>query len=111
MNEREPNQSEVAPEHIPTLEELHSVFGELIKDEYTVGRVREDEKGIYLFEVTIPGELEGETIEYTFTRKVKASEIDTSAVGEINVTYYKDNFPIHGTSAARWVDGKWKIFS
>ena len=106
MNEGEPK---IEAEHIPTPEELFSVFQELTEKEYTEIRRREDEKGIYLLEITVPGELEGEVIEYAYIRKGKYKECETSAIGEINVTYYKDNFPISGTSAARYIDGAWKI--
>ncbi len=100
--------SEIPQEHIPTPEELNAMFKELIKKEYTEVRKREDEKGLYLLEVTIPGESEGEIIEYAYMRKGRYPEGESSE-NEIHVTYYKNDIPISGTSAARCVDGQWKI--
>ena len=95
-------------EHIPTPEEVHFVFIELIGKEYKEVRKCEDEKGLYLLEVEIAGESEGEIIEYAYMRKGRYKEGQISAT-EIHITYYKNGAPINGTSAARYIDGKWKI--
>lgn len=95
-------------EPIPTLEELHAILKEVIGKEYTEVRKREDEKGVYFLEVTIPGEAAGEVTEYQYSRKGLYKECQSLAT-EIHATYYKDDFPVSGTSVARWIDGKWKI--
>ncbi len=102
------NLLEVAPEHIPTPEEVNLVFRELIGKEYREVRKREDEQGLYLLEVEVAGEAEGEITEYAYMRKGRYAEGQISAT-EIHVTYYKDGKPVSGTSAARYVDGEWRI--
>jgi hypothetical protein len=96
------------PEHIPTPEEVTSVFRELARKEYRETRRREDEKGLYLLEVEVPGETEGEVVEYAYMRKGRYAEGQISAT-EIHVAYYKDGEPVNGTTAAKYVDGAWKI--
>lgn len=100
--------SEFSKEQIPTPEEINSVFTELIHKEFTETRKCQDEKGLYLLEVTIPGESEGEIIEYAYMRKGRYPE-GQSSENEIHVTYYKNGFPVSGTSAARLINGKWEI--
>ena len=100
--------SDKSQEHIPTPEEVDSVFKELIKKEYTEVRKREDEKGLYLLEVTTPGESEDEVVEYAYMRKGRYPEGESST-NEIHVTYYQNDIPISGTSVARCIDGQWKI--
>lgn len=102
------NLSELAPEHIPIPEEVHLVFRELAGKEYKEVRKREDEQGLYLLEVEVAGEAEGEITEYAYMRKGRYAEGQISAT-EIHVTYYKDGEPVSGTSAARLIDGEWKI--
>lgn len=108
MGEGEQNLPEGEQEYIPTPEAVHSVFRELAKKEYTIARQLEDERGLYLLEVVVPGEQEGETTEYAYMRKGHYKEGESSAT-EIHVTYYENEIPISGTSAARYIDGKWKI--
>lgn len=108
MSEGQLNSFERGPEHIPTLKEIHSVFRELIGKEYKEVRKREDERGLYLLEVEIPGGSEGEMIEYAYMRKGRYPEGGITMT-EIHVTYYENGRPISGTSAARYIDGKWVI--
>jgi hypothetical protein len=108
MNINESNLFERKPEHIPTLEEVHSVFKELTNQEYKEVRKCEDEKGLYLLEITVPGDSPDEVTEYTYMRQGHYPE-GQSATTEIHVVYYKNNIPISGTSAARYVEGNWKI--
>ena len=107
MKEGAPNSFESGAERIPTPEEMYSMFGELTKKEYTETRELEDEKGIYLLEVTVPGDEQGEVIEYSYMRKGVHSKRMQSLETVIHVTYYKDGSPISGTSAARFIDGTW----
>jgi len=109
MTNEQINLPEIPQEHIPSSEEVNSIFEKLIKKEYKEIRKLEDEKGLYLLEVNVPGELEGEVIEYAYMRKGRYPEGESSA-DEIHITYYKNGKPEGGTSAARCIDGKWKIF-
>ena len=108
MIEKENNPFESEPEHIPTPEEVRSVFSELIGKEYSEKRKLEDEKGLYTLEVEALGDLEGEVNEYAYMRKGCYPE-GAITVTEIHVTYYVNGAPISGTSAAPYVEGKWKI--
>lgn len=103
-------EEEMDKERIPTPEEVASAFEKLIdKREYTEIRKCEDEQGVYLYEVKIHGDLPGEEIEYAYMRKGEYKEGSTSGM-EINVTYYENGMAVSGTSAARFIYGKWKIF-
>lgn len=85
-----------------------SVFRELIGKEYIEVRKLEDEQGLYLYEVKILGDLPGEEIGYEYMRKGQYEE-GSSLSTEIHIVYYENGIPISGTSAARYVDGKWII--
>lgn len=104
------NPFESEPEHIPTPEEVRSVFSELIGKRYSEKRKLEDEKGLYIFEVEAMGNSEGEVSEYAYMRKGRYPE-DGILATEIHVTYYVNGAPISGTLAARYIEGKWKIFN
>jgi len=99
----------IETEHIPTAEEVHAVFRGLIKGEYKEVRKREDEQGLYLLDVVVPGETEDEKTEYGYIREGQHKEQQMIMATEIYVVYYKNDIPIHGTSAARIVNGKWVI--
>ena len=108
MTEGDLNPFENKVEQIPTLEEVYLVFKELTDKECKEIRKREDEKGVYLLEVTTPGDLEGEVVEYAYMRKGQYQEGESSAT-EIHVTHYDGDMPVSGTSAARFINGEWKI--
>jgi len=118
MNEGVPNNLEKETEHIPTVAEVQTVFEQLlnlVKHEggHKTERQFEDEKGLYLWTIMI--EVEDGHNEYEYIRKGRyeknenhgtLAEIETS----ICVTYYnKDNFPIGGTSVAKYLNGKWNL--
>jgi hypothetical protein len=103
------NAFEAAPEHIPTPEEVSSIFKKLTEKEQTEGRKLEDEKGLYLLEITTPGDIEGEVNEYAYMRKGKHNEGQTSSTSIQITTYDKDGVPYWGTTVAECVDGKWEI--
>lgn len=107
MNENLPNR-EISMEHISTPEEVCSVFKELIKKEYKEVRRCEDQEGLYLLEVEVSGESENEVTKYLYIRKGEHKEAACSET-EIYVTYFEDNIPVGGTSAARFIEGNWKI--
>jgi hypothetical protein len=110
MNETNQNFFERSPEHehIPSAEEVHAELKEIIGQEYTEVRKIEDEQGLIILEVVVPGENEGDTNEYAYMRKGK---YQGSGITETNihVTYYSGGQPISGTNVARYIDGKWKI--
>lgn len=106
--EKNPNLSETELEHIPTQEEVCSVFRELIKGEYVEIRKLKDEQGLYLYDIRVPGDSPDEEIGYEYIRKGHYKE-GACLSTEIHVVYYEKGIPISGTSAARYVDGKWII--
>jgi hypothetical protein len=95
-------------DYTPTPEEVHGVFRELIKGGYKIERMGGDDRGLYMLEVVVQGEAPGETIEYAYMRQGRYPEGSITDT-EIHVTYYEDGVPVSGTSAARLVNGKWKI--
>ncbi len=95
-------------EHFPTLAEVVSILKKLIKKEFTEVRKREDANGLYLLEVTVPGESEGETTEYAYRRKGNFKECQRLETGIDKMEYF-DGIPAGGTSVAEYIDGKWKI--
>lgn len=109
MREESPDFSEQESEHIPTPEEVRSVLQELIGKEYREVRRIDDEKGLYLLEVEVPGESKDETIEFAYMRKGRYEGNNAITETEIHVTYFENGVPISGTSAARYVEGRWKI--
>lgn len=92
-------------EHNPTSEEVHQVFRLLIRDNraYTTTKDVNDENGLYELEITTSGESVGETTEYEYRR------FNSPQVPEIHVVYYENGMPVSGTSAARYINGEWKI--
>jgi hypothetical protein len=108
MDNLPPTNFEDRPEYIPTIEEVEGVFRRLTEKEFTQRRVRADKKGLYLLEVFVSGDTDGETIEYRYMRAGKYPEGETAVTG-IHVVYYIDDYPISGTSAASLIDGEWKI--
>jgi hypothetical protein len=110
MPEKFPINFETKKEHIPTAEEVHSIFKKLTEKEYKEARKLEDEKGLYLFEITVPGDSDNIVVEYAYMRKGKHKE-GASLATEVHVTYYDDGMPVSGTSAARCIDGEWKVFN
>ena len=52
-------------EHIPNVEEVSIIFRRLTNKEYKEVRKIEDKKGLYVFDITILGEIEGDIIEYS----------------------------------------------
>jgi hypothetical protein len=67
-----------------------------------------NEKGLYLLEVVVPGEKEGETTQYEYNRKGTYKECQSSET-EIHVVYYENGTPVGGISAAKFVGVKWEI--
>ena len=109
MNEKQPI-FEIKKEHIPTSEEVLSVISKLTKKERIPdkGRELEDEDGLYLLEIIVPGNLPGEENEYAYMKKGVHPQGRTSQTC-IYVTYCQDGIPISGDEVARLIDGKWEL--
>lgn len=100
---------EMKGEHVPTQEEVGQMLDEIIGKPFTQRRVQEDEQGLYLWEVEIPGENPGETIEYSY-RRGTLGKGSGGKVSTINVTYFDaDGIPEGGRQVADCIDGKWII--
>ncbi|MCE9628855.1 MAG: hypothetical protein K8Q91_02545 [Candidatus Vogelbacteria bacterium] len=93
-------------ESIPNQDEISAVFGRHIEGEYKTTRCLEDEQGIYLWEVEVPGASDGEVTEYRYTRKGQYQEA-SSLVTTIQVAYYENGDCVGGTSVVNFLDGQW----
>jgi len=109
LNLSEKESAEKESEYIPTPEEVRLIFEKLISREYKEIRRCEDKKGLYLLEVVVPGDSEGEVIEYTYMRKGEYKEGSSSSTGIYKV-FYEGGRYISGTSVAICVGKDWKIF-
>ena len=108
MHERSPNTFEEGPESILTTEEVRAVFELLIGENgYEDVRKREDEHGLYLWDIKIPGE-DGDT-EYSYMRKGQYSEGQASTTAVHVTLFNKDGVPTGGHSVAKFIEGKWKL--
>jgi hypothetical protein len=67
---------------------------------FTLSRELSDEKGVYLREVEVKGEKEGEVTEYQYMRKGIHSNHNESEVTAISRIYYQDGMPIGGDKVA-----------
>ena len=76
---------------------------------YTVQRELSDAEGVYIFEVIIPGEKEGEVTEYTYQRK-GVFGTNQSSTTTVSVAYYEDGMPVGGKTLANYDEktGLWK---
>ena len=107
MNENLPS-FEIEQERIPSLEDVLSIFDKLTEEKYKEVRRLEDEKGLYLLEIVVPGDLPDEITEYAYMRKGRHKEGQISETG-IHATFYENNMPISGKEVARYVEEKWEI--
>ena len=101
------NSFETAPEHIPSPEEVYSIFKQLTDKELTEYRKLEDEKGLYLLEAMTPKDENGEIVEYGYMRKGCYPQGQTSSTFIQLTCYDKSGTPYFGTTMAECVDGKW----
>jgi hypothetical protein len=99
-------------ERIPTSVEVLLLFERLAgENKYEDVRRREDEQGLYLWEIKIVQE-DGSSTEYSYIRKgdYKARGLTGGSASEtaIHATFFDpDGMPISGTSVAKLIDGKW----
>ncbi len=94
---------ETAAEHLPNEAEVREIFNKLIDGAFVERRKIADEKGLYLWEVEIPGKLSGETTEYAYRRDLQGK---TNYNG-ITITNFEDGMPVGGKNVADFIDGKW----
>ena len=99
-------------EHIPTSEEVQSLFEKLVGEvEYEVIRKLEDEQGLYLWDIKIFQE-DGST-EYSYIRKGNYKERGlpggSAAETAIHVIYFdKKGDSISGSSVCKFINGQWR---
>jgi len=76
---------------------------------FTVQRELSDANGIYLLEVTLPGEKPGEVSEYRYQRKGVFGPNQTTTT-HIAVAYYEGEMPVGGKTLANYDEktGLWK---
>lgn len=104
--------SEKKSEHIPTSREVFLLFEKLVGgNKYKEVRRREDEQGLYLWEIKIV-QKDGSSIEYSYIRKgdYKSRGLAGGSASEtaIHVTFFdSDGMPIGGHSVMKLIDGKW----
>lgn len=93
------------PDHLPTPEQLHSIFEQLAKGrEYTETRKLEDENGVTLWEIEFSRPEQDDVVEFSYRRPKQ----DGDPI-EIDVTIYEDGMPVNGDKAAFFINGKWEI--
>lgn len=106
----EPQQNDVEQnnEYVPTKGEIKNLFGEVVGGEYEEIRLKEDELGLYLWEIKIPG-LEGEGWEeYSYMRKGQYTE-GKALKTAIYKTIFEDGFPVGGGLVAEYREDGWVI--
>ena len=110
-NQTSPEIEKEKPEHIPTSEEVQSLFEKIVGEEkYEDVRKLEDEEGLYLWEVKITKE-DG-SVEYSYIRKgdYKSRGLAGGSASEtaIHTTYFDNNgIPISGCSLFKLINDKW----
>jgi len=109
MNEKQPNNFENKRERISTSEEIQVIFTELLKGkECETVRKKEDEKGLYLWEIRISEE-KGCYAEYSYMRKGRYPEGEASE-SVIHIVFFDENgVPTGGYDVANLVNGKWEV--
>jgi hypothetical protein len=104
--------AEKKPEHIPTSEEVLSLFEKLVgENKFEDVRKLEDEQGLYLWEIKIVQE-DGSSTEYSYIRKgdYKARGLAGGSASEtaIHVTFFDpEGMPISGHSVMKLINDKW----
>jgi len=98
-------EEEKGPETIPTMEEVRSVFEQLIGGEsYEDIKVMEDDQGLYLWEIKV-----GDDTEYSYMRKGTYEQGGASET-KIYVVYTDNGLPIGGDEVAKYDDGEWQVY-
>ena len=90
---------EKAPEPALSKEEVMEFLGQFA-ERGTVVRELSDERGLYLLEVHVAGEKEGEITEYEYTRQGRVQNGSIAPMTSISVAYYEDGIPVGGSGFA-----------
>ena len=93
------NNIEKVPEPVLSKEEVMEFLGQFA-EKGTVVRELSDESGLYLLEVQVAGEKEGEKTEYEYTRKGSHPNGTKATMTCISVAYYEDGIPVGGSGFA-----------
>ena len=104
-------EKEKSPEHHPSYEEIKSKIFEFVAGRSCVeGRLLEDERGLYLLDITTEPDEDGYTAEYSYSRKGPQPKGRCPVETKIHVTNYKNYFPVSGESVAmyNYETGKWE---
>lgn len=101
------NTPERSPEKILSSQEVLEILSQYAEG-YTDGRELSDDKGVYLREVEVPGEKDGEVTEYQYMRKGSHGR-NQSDVTAISTIYYQDGIPVGGERIAVFSEetGEW----
>jgi len=90
---------EAGPEKIPTKEEVMKIVSVFAENTVFV-RELADDKGLYLLEVKVESEKDGETVQYEYMRKGRHPNNNESSETSIYMMTYKDGMPQNGTKVA-----------
>jgi hypothetical protein len=113
MKENELMSFEVNAEHIPTAEEIRSIFALFTNKERVIeDRIIEKENNLFILEFTVADGPNGETAEYAYKAKrpleKEGAKEDEFSNGTIQETYYdKDGIPFCGDTLADLINGEW----
>jgi len=104
-------QIEKKKERVPTSEEVFIVLEKLTnrKEVHELRKINDDDD-LYLWEIKIDGDREGKHIEYLYRRR-GSKEAGDDGPTAIHITYFEDDFPVSGTTAANYDEKKrsWKV--
>jgi hypothetical protein len=94
-----PSNIEKKPEKILTSAEVLEAISQHAEG-FILSRELSDDKGVYLREVEVIGQNEGEITEYQYMRKGVHSNNNASDVTAISRIYYQDGMPVGGERVA-----------
>jgi len=95
-------------EIIPSVEEVKYIFEKILEGkEYKILRQKEDEKGLYFLEIRV--ETEDGWDEYSYMRKGRYKEGESSETSIYVAQFGKDGMPFGGEDVGECIEGEWKI--
>ena len=103
------DKNEGTSEKILSSEEVLKAISEHAEG-YTLSRELSDDQGVYLREVEVKGEKEGEVTEYQYMRKGRHPNHNESDKTAISAIYYENGVPVGGELLAVFNDetGEWR---
>ncbi len=110
MSEKPINKIENTPDSVPTIKEVITVIKSLLEGKnFELVRQREDEQGLYLLEIKVSRENGYD--EYSYMRKGRYVEGQSSGTS-IYVTFFnKSGTPESGQLVAKYENNKWEMIS